>query len=58
MTVGDIEHVVGRPTIIETVRPNTGHAALGHLFNFVIREQLPFVNRDGIEPGVVGAGAG
>jgi hypothetical protein len=36
------------------VRPDAGHAALGHLLDFVIRELLPFVDHQRIEPRVVG----
>src|SRR6266567_2007417 len=31
----DVEHVVWRPPVVETVGPNAGHAAFGHLFDFV-----------------------
>ena len=56
--IGDVEHVVRRPAVIKAVRPNAGHAALGHLFNFVIREQVPLIDHDGIEPRVVWTSSG
>src|SRR5262249_49719339 len=58
VAVGDVEHVVRRPTVIKTMRPNAGHAAFGHLLDLVIGERLPFINDYGIEPGVVRPRAG
>ncbi len=58
VSIGDIEHVIRRPTIIEAMRPHAGHTSLGHLFNLVIGQQVPLVDDDGIKPGVVRAGAG
>src|SRR5260370_28490333 len=52
VSVGDIEHIVWRPPVVEAMRPNAGHAALGHLFDFVIAEQVPFIDYDPIQPGV------
>ena len=53
MTVCNVEHIVRRPAIIEAMRPHPRHAALSHLFDFVIGEQIPFIDHDWIEPGIV-----
>ena len=58
VAVGDIEHVVRRPAVVEAVRPDAGHAALRHLLDLVIGERLPLVDDDRIEPRVVRTGAG
>ncbi len=55
---GDPEEVVGDPAIVEAVGEDAGNAALGHLHDFGLSEQPPFVDGDGVERGVVGAGAG
>ena len=51
--VGHIEHVIRRPPVIEAMRPYARHAAFRHLFNLVVRKQIPFVDHDRIQPGVV-----
>ena len=56
--VGDEEHVVRHPAVVEPVGPHAGHAALGHLHHFVLREQPPLVDGDRIDLLVVGPGAG
>ena len=58
MSIRHIEHVIRRPTIIESMRPDAGHAAFRHLFDLVISEQVPLVDHDRIQPGVVRTGAG
>ena len=58
MSVSDVEHVVRCPAIIEAVRPYSRHTSLGHLFDFVIGKQVPFVDDDWIEPRVIGTRAG
>ncbi len=58
VAVGDVEHVVRGPAVVEPVRPDTRHAATGHPLDLVVRELLPLADDDGVEPGVVGAGAG
>ena len=55
VTVRDVEHVVRRPAVVEAVGPNARHAALRHLFDFVIGQQLPLIDDERIEPGVVRA---
>ena len=56
--VRDEEHVVRHPAVVEPVGPDAGHAALGHLHDFGLREQPPFVDRDRIDLLVVRTGAG
>ena len=52
------EHVVRHPSVIETIRPHSRHAALGHLQHVVLGEHPPLVDRDGVELLVVRARAG
>ena len=56
--VGDGKQIVGGPAVIEAVRPHADDAALGHFLNFVMGHLLPLADDDGIQPGIVGAGAG
>ena len=58
VAVGGVEHVVRRPAIVESVRPDARHAALGHLLDFDVGHLLPLVDHDRIEPRVVRAHAG
>ena len=58
VAVGDVEHVVRGPAVVEPVRPDPRHAAPGHPLDLVVRELLPLADDDGVEPGVIGAGAG
>ena len=52
------KHVVYGPAVVEAVRPHTGHAAFGHLFNFVIRHLLPLADDDRIERRIIRAHTG
>jgi hypothetical protein len=56
--VRDEEHVVRHPAVVEPVGPHAGHAALGHLHHFGLREHPPFVDRDRIDLFVVRPRAG
>src|SRR5262249_10569333 len=54
VSVSDIEHVIGRPAIVETVGPDTGYASLGHLLDLVVGKGLPFIYDNRVQPGIVG----
>ena len=56
--VGDEEHVVRHPAVVEAVGPDAGHVALGHLVDFGVGQRPPLVDRDRVEGLVVGPGAG
>ncbi len=58
MQIGDREHVVGRPAIIEAVRPHSGQPAARELHDLLIGEGVPFVDDDRVELVVVRAGSG
>ena len=51
------EHVVRHPAIVEAIRPHARHALLRHFHHVVLGHIPPFVDGDGIELFVVGAGA-
>ena len=58
MAVGDVEHVVRGPAVVEAVRPDSRHAAPGHALDLVVGEFLPLGYDNGVEPGVIRSGAG
>ncbi len=55
--VGDPDQVVGRPAVVEAVRPHARHAAPGQLVDFGVGQVVPLVDGDGIDVFVVGAEA-
>ncbi len=53
VSVGDVEHVVGRPSVVKSVGPHTGHAPLGHLLDLMIGQKVPLIDEDRINPRVI-----
>ena len=58
VAVRDPEHVVGRPAVVEIVRPDAGQAATGQCRDLLERELIPFADDDRVELAIVGARTG
>ena len=57
VAVGRVEGVVRGPAVVEALGPDAGDAQLGQLVDLAVGQEVPLVDGDGVEPGVVGAGA-
>ena len=58
MAVGDGEHVVRGPAVVEAVGPNSRHVSFRHLQDVILGEHPPFGDGDRVEGLVVRPGAG
>ncbi len=56
--LGDPEEIVGDPAIVEAIGEDAGDALFGGVDDLGFGEQPPLIDGDGIERGIVGAGAG
>src|SRR3954451_6700723 len=51
-------HVIRRPAVVKTVRPDAGQPALGQLLHFMPGHALPLVDDERIDRRIVRTGAG
>ncbi len=58
VTVCRVKSVIGRPSVIELVCPDTRHTLFGQFVDFLVGKLVPFVDNDGVEPGIVRSCAG